>query len=624
MIKIANKIIICLMIINFYILLLSRIYKTEATNSYFQYVKSGIEQFPYSYREELKTLAKKYPNWNFQAYYTGISWGELIQKERDEKIHRNRIDAKLSEVWKHCDFEDDGWACASDEAVKYYLDPRNFLNETQIFQFVETSYNSKSQTLNEIQKSVKGTFLDNKITCKDFNNNLVTITYSEIILEAAKKTNISAFYIKNKIIQEVGTTGSGSTSGKYPGHEGYYNFFNYGAFDEGDDIANGLIYAKEKGWDSQYKAIIGGAELIGKYYINQGQNTPYFNKWDVVGTKILKDGESLTVSEKDLFWHQYMTNIQDPYSQAISNKKLYGNSLQNEITFIIPIYDNMPQESASKPTDLYSGNINTELINIENIISSNGDNYIGGSIYIAEWVGDDCRIPKGIPDMTLKSTDGTFSKKMYVAYIDSIKYYYDVNIKHIDINKSYYIEVKLSGNNNISPEENKTQIARLPNKTLKKDFKERIIKTKNNKIVFDDMTYIGKVNTELYKMNIIQNAKGDNYLSGFIYIAEWIDGECKTPLTKPQITLKSTSGKIEKEVYVSYEGGIKYYFDRNLEKLDVNEEYYLEVKLINDKNIATDIEKTQMAKITPKGKIGICTNGNIVKVRDNYIEIKNM
>lgn len=616
------KIIACILIISILILILSETYKIEASNSYFQYIKSGIEQFPSDYREKLQVLAQRYPNWNFQAYYTGIPWNELVQKERNETVYRNRIDAKLSEAWKHCDFVDDGWACASDDAVKYYLDPRNFLTETQIFQFVETSYNPKVQTLKVIQNSVKDTFLDNKIVCKDLNNNTVTISYSEIIIEAAKRTNISAFYIKSKIIQEVGILGSNSVSGTYPGYEGYYNFFNYGAYDEGDDIANGLSFAKEKGWDSQYKAIVGGAELIGKYYINQGQNTAYFNKWDVVGTKVLKDGESQTVKEKDLFWHQYMTNIQDPYSQAFSNRKLYENSLQNEITFIIPIYDYMPQEPAGKPTDLYKGNINTELIDIENIISSNGDDYIGGSIYIAEWVGDDCRVPKGTPQMTLKSTDGLFSKKMYVSYIDSIRYYYDVNIKNIDIKKEYYIEVQLTGNKNISPEENKTQIVKLPNTVLKDEFKGKIIKTKNNKVIFENITYVGKVNTELYEMNVIQNIKGDNYISGFIYIAEWINGECKTPLTKPQITLKSISGKIEKEVYVNYEGGIKYYFDRNLEKLDVNEEYYLEVKLTNEQNLATDLEKTQIAKITPKGIIGICDNGNIVKVEGNYIKIK--
>ena len=325
---------------------------------YTQYIKSGISAFPADYQEKLKALSQKYPNWNFQAYYTGIDWNELIEKERGNEdindpntIHRNRVNVNSDLSWKHCDFEANGYACASDAIVAYYLDPRNFLNEQNIFQFVESSYNEKQQTVETIQKTVEGTFLDTTITCKDFNGNDVTMSYAQMIVEAAKQSNVSAFYIKSKIVQEVGVNGSGSVSGTYPGYEGYYNFYNYGAHDTGDPIANGLAYAKDQGWDSQYKAIIGGANLIGKQYIEAGQNTAYFNKWDVVGTKILKDGESQVVNEENLFWHQYMTNIQDPTNQSYSNYELYKDILNNQITFIIPVYNNMP-ESNPQPHDI--------------------------------------------------------------------------------------------------------------------------------------------------------------------------------------------------------------------------------------------------------------------------------
>ena len=325
---------------------------------YTQYIKSGISAFPADYQEKLKALSQKYPNWNFQAYYTGIDWNELIEKERGNEdindpntIHRNRVNANSDLSWKHCDFEANGYACASDAIVAYYLDPRNFLNEQNIFQFVESSYNEKQQTVETIQKTVEGTFLDTTITCKDFNGNDVTMSYAQMIVEAAKQSNVSAFYIKSKIVQEVGVNGSGSVSGTYPGYEGYYNFYNYGAHDTGDPIANGLAYAKDQGWDSQYKAIIGGAKLIATDYINAGQNTAYFNKWDVVGNKILKDGECQVVNEENLFWHQYMTNIQDPTNQSYSNYELYKDILNNQITFIIPVYNNMP-ESNPQPHDI--------------------------------------------------------------------------------------------------------------------------------------------------------------------------------------------------------------------------------------------------------------------------------
>ena len=134
--------------------------QVQAANTYYQYVRTGIDQFPESYRARLNSLASKYPNWKFQAYYTGISWDDLIAKERDDSIHRNRVTVNAPASWRHCDFTDDGWMCASDAVVKYYLDPRNFLNDTQIFQFVETSYNEKTQTLPVIESSLKNTFLD--------------------------------------------------------------------------------------------------------------------------------------------------------------------------------------------------------------------------------------------------------------------------------------------------------------------------------------------------------------------------------------------------------------------------------------------------------------------------------
>ena len=511
---------------------------SRGASTYYQTVKSGISAFPDSYKAKLTELAKKYPKWKFQAYYTGISWDELIQKERgEEKIHRNRVTVNAPSSWKHCDFQDDGWACASDAAVKYYMDPRNFLNDTQIFQFVETSYNEKNQNVNVIKESVKGTFLDNTITCKDLNNNTITKSYSEIIIEAAKKTNISAFYIKSKIIQEVGVNGSGSVTGKYPGYEGYYNFFNYGAYDDGDDIANGLFYAKEKGWDSPYKAIVGGAELIGKYYINQGQNTAYFTKWDVVGTKILREGESQSVSENDLFWHQYMTNIQDPNSQSYSTKKLYANSLDGEITFIIPVYENMPS-SNPMPLDVPVTGIvfdkKTLEININQkehldayIVPANASNQdiiwsVSDPEVVRVYNGDFRGLKEGVATITATTLDGGYKASCTIYVRDTNKHYvqnikiekekYIINIDEaVDINFSY--EPKDSANAEFEWSSSDSDILRVYGprfRGLKEGKAEVIVKTaeglieKKIEVYVRDpkKSYVEKINIEKSEYNI--------------------------------------------------------------------------------------------------------------------------
>ncbi len=357
-----KKISIILILVIITSILSTNMYSIAAPTTYTQNIKSGIENFPAEYQESLNALKKLHPNWKFDAYYTGIPWNTLVDNETVHK--RNRIIKSAESSWKcSCGNVASGYACASETIIKYYLDPRNFLNEVNIFQFLEISYNSKVHNLDGIKSIVKGTFLDKTIKVKK-NDKEEDMSYSQIILEAAEKTKMSPYSIAIKIIQEVGSKGSDSVSGNYTGYKGYYNFFNLGAYDTGNAIVNALLYAKDKGWDNQYDAIIEGTQEIANSYTNAGQNTAYFYKWDVVGTSILQSGKSQSVSSSDMFWHQYMTNIQDPTSQSISLYNTYAenNILDKELNFIIPIYNNMPA-SNKLPTNLTSNDGDLYYVN---------------------------------------------------------------------------------------------------------------------------------------------------------------------------------------------------------------------------------------------------------------------
>lgn len=338
----------------------------NAASNYTQTLKTGIESFPESYKAALQQLKQLHPHWNFEAYYTGIKWDSVILNET--ATHgRNRVIKSSDASWKcACENIASGYACASSGIVKYYLDPRNFLNEVNIFQFLEISYNPNIHTVEGIKSVIKNTFMDKEVTYtvleKEPNEEGIEETiekeytkhYAEIIMEAAKSSNMSPYSIAIKIIQEVGTKGSNSVSGTYDGYKGYYNFYNLGAYDTGNAIVNALKYARDKQWNNPYKAIIEGAQELANSYTNAGQNTAYFYKWDVVGTKILKVGNTQTVSSSNMFWHQYMTNVQDPTSQS---KTLYNTYAKNKIldeslNFIIPVYENMPDENSSMPTGL--------------------------------------------------------------------------------------------------------------------------------------------------------------------------------------------------------------------------------------------------------------------------------
>lgn len=332
--------------------------KVFAATTYTQTLKSGIESFPEDYQKILEQIQKldKCKNWTFEAYYTGIDWDTVVLNETSTH-GRNRVIRTSEDSWKcSCGNVASGYACASEEIVKYYLDPRNFLNEVNIFQFLEISYNSKIYNSAGVKNAVKNSFLDSTITYKvDENGEEKEYTkhYADIILEAAEKSNMSPYSIASKIIQEVGRNGSDSVKGTYEGYEGYYNFFNLGAYDTGNAIVNALKYARDREWNNQYKAIIEGAKELSNSYTNAGQNTAYFYKWDVVGTEILKTGETKQVSSSDMFWHQYMTNIQDPTSQSSSLYNTYAKNgiLEENLNFIIPIYNNMPG-SSSRPSEL--------------------------------------------------------------------------------------------------------------------------------------------------------------------------------------------------------------------------------------------------------------------------------
>lgn len=384
----SKKVIILSIIVAILSLVVVPTTKSYAATTYKQTLKSGISSFPEEYKKALEQIQKLHPNWTFEAYYTGLPWDTLILNET--ATHgRNRVIKSSDYSWQcSCGNLASGYVCASEGITKYYLDPRNFLNEVNIFQFLEISYNSKIHTLEGIKKSVKGTFLDSEVTytliekkevevekeivdTTNTTNSVGTVTktekvketqdveveytkhYAEIILEAAKQSNMSPYSIVTKIIQEVGTKGSSSVSGTYEGYKGYYNFYNLGAYDTGNAIVNGLKYARDKGWNNQYTAIIEGAKEIANSYTNAGQNTAYFYKWDVVGTKILQSGKTQTISSSNMFWHQYMTNVQDPTSQSKSLYNTYAknNILDETLNFIIPVYEDMP-EVVSMPSGL--------------------------------------------------------------------------------------------------------------------------------------------------------------------------------------------------------------------------------------------------------------------------------
>ncbi|HEA6875920.1 TPA: glucosaminidase domain-containing protein [Staphylococcus aureus] len=130
--------------------------------------------------------------------------------------------------------------------------------------------------------------------------------------EACKKNNINEIYLIAHAFLESGYGTSNFASGRY----GAYNYFGIGAFDNDPDYA--MKFAKNKGWTSPAKAIMGGAGFVRKDYINKGQNTLYRIRWN----------------PKNPATHQYATAIEWCQHQASTIAKLYKQIGLKGIYFI--------------------------------------------------------------------------------------------------------------------------------------------------------------------------------------------------------------------------------------------------------------------------------------------------
>lgn len=313
--------------------------------------------FPESYWSGLKVLHAMYPEWVFKADHNGFDWNYAVDQE--SKIGNSLVQSSSKSSWKSTDpkaynwdtgtwteFDTGGWVAASREIVAYYMDPRNFLTQNSIFQFLLQSYDAQVQSVAGVERLVDGTFLDATVTDTDGKR----IYYPQVIYDAGKKVGVNPYVLAAMIIQEQGTKGlSDSISGKAPGFEGYFNFYNIGAVAGGGNTAvkNGLIYAKGgssgtgtsygRPWNSRVRAISGGAQFYANGYVTAGQDTMYLKRFNAQGD--------------NPFTHRYMTSVWGAASEGLSLAGGYSEELrQSPLVFSIPVYDNMPSSPCAQPT----------------------------------------------------------------------------------------------------------------------------------------------------------------------------------------------------------------------------------------------------------------------------------
>ena len=417
---------------------------------------NGISNFPESYQILLNKLVEKngYKNWKFKAFYTDIDWNELVENETTHMkntIYKSKYSAYPASWYCKCGQEGDkNFYCASKEITEYYLDPRNFLTNITIFQFLDLS-NSSDVPVSQIEKIVKETYLDG--TTK------TGVRYAQAIKDASEASGESAYSIIIRIFQELGKESIKPVqiSGQDPDYPNVYNFYNYGANDGDNNIKNALAYAQKKGWTDEYKAIVEGAKLAASSYLKRGQNTKYLYKFDVVGS-----------TKSDLYEMQYMTNVEDPNSQAQQLQKVYAENglLDSELTFIIPIYKNMP--TYKKLPSAQTGNLYYVSSNYTNVALRSEPSTITG--HRIEPLRKDTVINvlqtgiNGWAKVEVNGQNGYISEE-YITQVNTKKDTYkvptdtDLPFEDVDSDEWYYNAIKYSYNNKIIMGYNSTTFA---------------------------------------------------------------------------------------------------------------------------------------------------------------------
>lgn len=334
------------------------------------YEKSLISAgFPASYASRLATLHKAHPNWVFKPVNTGLKWSSAAA-QMTASNGSNTIEMVYAPSYRSTDKgcynylnntytirDGSTWVTASRKAVYYYMDPRNWLDSTNIFMFEDDGYNPSYQTVSVVGSVVK--------------YNSVLKENAEAFVTAGSKYDINPIYLASKSYTEIGGYVSMINGHKftYNGvkYKNCFNAYNIGASDGSDAATRGLVYANggsvskdyargtgtsySRAWSTLEKAIIGGASYLSKGYISNRQDTKYLEHFNV------RNGLS------NVGTHVYMTAVFGPKSMAYATASAYDDYgiMEKKLIFYIPVYSSMPEKVSSKPSTSFSKDNNYYL-----------------------------------------------------------------------------------------------------------------------------------------------------------------------------------------------------------------------------------------------------------------------
>ena len=423
--------------------------------TYDNYCNSLISKgFDRSYCQYLYHLHSKYPNWEFKADVLEYTLDEATAEEEGKVV----LQTKNSNYWLNGKYIEGDYYYINQAVIASFMDPRNSLYESLIFQFLDLE-SSKNISNDNALKKIAGSGNLSKYF-DEFEKAAVTVSINPVHImarseqEGANKSNYGA-------ITGLYTTSTGRKSAQGYSLDGYYNFYNIGSYTDSNydyTVQRGLAYAAgflesnscivknsngkyeysaskcgqlsyNRPWNTPEKAIIGGAEFIANDYVRKGQDTLYYQKFNVS-----------TYSSYTDFSHQYMTNIHAPVNEGGRIYEAYkaGNLLNSKFTFIIPVYKNMSPD-VSEPVDK-SSNSRLSSISIDGKAISDFDavrvEYTYNAITSANSIKVEAKTEDSKASVSGTGTynftsDGTVKVTLTVTAEDGSKTVYVVDIKRV-------------------------------------------------------------------------------------------------------------------------------------------------------------------------------------------------
>lgn len=280
--------------------------------------KMNIQGFSESYKTYLRSLYVSYPNWEFEALNTGLTFDTAVNNE----IPKSCIEVSSGHGTNNaCGNESASWAMADSDSIKYFMDPRNFLDKESIFMFEDlSSYENVTETM--VQRILNNSFMSGK-SDKDNKN------YATLFMEAGRTNKINPVYLASLVVQEVGRSGTNiqvtGESFDWYGirYSSLYNFYNIGATGT-FTVRGGLVWASG-GSPDVYRYIneLGKIEQAPEVEIKPATS---LDKYLTAAGYTISDGYVLNISVGTK-----VSDIKSKISDVdVSIKDLSGNNLADD------------------------------------------------------------------------------------------------------------------------------------------------------------------------------------------------------------------------------------------------------------------------------------------------------